>query len=262
VFSNWRRFPTYVFTACGLAGVLLTLAAAATLREEQVQHAGIAFRVVCIAPENLQVVWKDPQGLPYLTFGRVQAAFQAQGKTVRFIMNAGLFQPGGVPCGLHMEAGKQLHPLNLANGEGNFHLQPNGVLWIEATAAASAARIASSPDFVKRQHGVHSLSSRWIQIAVQSGPLLLIDGRRHPAFKEGSPNRLRRNGVGVDAKGQLVFAITDAGQTVNFWDFAGLFLSLGCRDALFLDANLSQMAVNPAHILASFPLGAMFVVAD
>ncbi len=136
------------------------------------------------------------------------------------------------------------------------------MIWIESTTTTREARIAVTPDFVKRREGIRRLSSRWIQTAVQSGPMLLIDGKRHPAFSEGSPNRLRRNGVGVDSQNQLVFAITDTGQRVNFWDFAGLFLHLGCRNALFLDGNLSQMEVNPARGIDSFPLGAMFAVAE
>ena len=98
--------------------------------------------------------------------------------------------------------------------------------------------------------------------AIQSGPLLLLDGKRHPAFQEGSANKKHRNGVGVDADGKLVFAMTGKGQAVNFWDFAGLFLKLGCKDALFLDGDISQMVVNPGGKAESNPFGAMFVVAE
>jgi uncharacterized protein YigE (DUF2233 family) len=248
--------------ACCLALGFLMGAAAADLREEKIQHAGVSFRVVRVAPEKLRVVWKDAQGQPYQTFGRVQAAFKQQGQSVKFITNAGIFQPGGAPCGLHIEAGKELHRINLANAEGNFHLQPNGVVWVEATATAREPGLAATPAFLKRREAIGRLPTRSIQTAVQSGPMLLIDGKRHPAFIEGSPNRLRRNGVGVDANHQFVFAITDTGERVNFWDFAGLFLHLGCHNALFLDGNLSQMVVNPTRGIDSFPLGAMFVLAE
>jgi uncharacterized protein YigE (DUF2233 family) len=66
----------------------------------------------------------------------------------------------------------------------------------------------------------------------------------------------------VDAAGKLVFAITAQGQEVNFWDFAGLFLKLGCKDALFLDGDISMMAVNPDQPVASNRFAAMFVVAE
>jgi uncharacterized protein YigE (DUF2233 family) len=92
--------------------------------------------------------------------------------------------------------------------------------------------------------------------------MLLIDGKRHPAFKEGSANKLHRNGVGVDGQGRVVFAITAPGQMVNLWDFAGLFTQLGCRNALFLDGDISAMAVNPTQSVESNSFGAMFVVVE
>jgi uncharacterized protein YigE (DUF2233 family) len=103
---------------------------------------------------------------------------------------------------------------------------------------------------------------RHTEFAAQSGPLLLISGQRHPAFRKGSENKLHRNGIGVDAEKHFVCAITESGEVVNFWDFAGLFLSLGCQNALFLDGDISQMAVNPAKPVESNQFGAMFVVAE
>ena len=64
----------------------------------------------------------------------------------------------------------------------------------------------------------------------------------------------------MDGTGRVVFAITDKGQFVNFWDFAGLFLKLGCEDALFLDGDISQMVVNPGETLRSNRFAAMFVI--
>ncbi len=62
--------------------------------------------------------------------------------------------------------------------------------------------------------------------------------------------------MGVDDKGRLIFAITDKGEMVNFWDFAGLFLKLGCKNALFLDGDISQMSVNPDKPVSSNRFGA------
>lgn len=232
---------------------LLMSARAAEVKEEAISHAGVKFRVVRVMPQQVKLVWQDGKdgedgkGQPFRTFDRVQAHFTKEGKTVRFIMNAGLFEEGGIPCGLHVEGGKQFLPLNTRAGEGNFYLKPNGVF---AMGAAPAIMV---PEAFKLAG---------TKLALQSGPVLLIDGKRHPAFKEGSANKLHRNGVGVDAKGNVVFAITARGEMVNFWDFAGLFESLGCRNALFLDGTISQMVVNPEKPVESNPFGAMFVVAD
>jgi len=234
----------------------------AEVREEKIQHAGATFRVVRLEPDRLQLVWKDDQGQPYRTFDKVQAAYTQQGKTVRFIMNAGIFEPGGAPSGLHIQDGKQLLPLNERDGKGNFFLKPNGVaaLWMGRHAGASIATVEEWKYRVDLSSRTRDL--RAPVFAIQGGPLLLIDGKRHPAFIEGSTSRLVRNGVGVDSKGRFVFAITDKDQVVNFWDFAGLFLKLDCQDALFLDGTISQCAMNPTQPMESNAFAAMFVVAE
>ena len=240
-----------------LAIVFLTaLRLSADVTEESVTHAGVKFRVVHLAPEQVRVVWKDEGGQPYRSFDRVQAAFAKQGKTVRFLMNAGIFEPGGIPSGLHIEGGKTLRPLNLADAPGNFFLKPNGICTL-GSGNLSGGFIGTCPAWQGRQRspGIEN----W---GIQSGPMLLIDGQRHPAFKDGSASKLHRNGVGIDGKGQFVFAITDRGEMVNFWDFAGLFLQLGCKNALFLDGDISQMSVNPDKPVSSNQFGVMLVVAE
>jgi uncharacterized protein YigE (DUF2233 family) len=235
-----------------LAGICLCMGSAgAEVREEKVVHAGAEFRVVKLQPQQVSLVWRDAAGEPYRTFDQVQSRLGKAGTKVKFLMNAGIFEPGGIPSGLHVEEGKELRPLNVARGEGNFFLQPNGVFLITA-GEKPAASVRPSAHF--RREG--------IRIGIQSGPLLLIDGKRHPAFKEGSANKLHRNGVGVDDQGRVVFAITAPGQMVNLWDFAGLFARLGCRDALFLDGDISAMAVNPTQPIESNLFGAMFVVVE
>lgn len=224
--------------------------------EQQVEHAGVKFRVVRADPEALMLVWKDPAGEPFRTFDRVQDHFSKQGRKVAFLMNAGIFEPGGVPSGLHQEAGVLRHALNLKEGKGNFFLKPNGVFGTGGRMA-SVAFIEEAGRFPAREK-----SGFRTELALQSGPLLLIGGKRHPAFKEGSANKLLRNGVGVDAQGKVVLAITAKGERVNFWDFAGLFLELGCKDALFLDGDISQMAVNPTGPVTSNSFGAMLAIVE
>lgn len=237
-----------------LAAILFMMTRAAfggAVVEESTEHAGVKFRVVRLAPERVQLVWKDAQGQPYRSFDRVQAALTKQGKTVKFLMNAGIFEPGGIPSGLHIEGGKQLRPLNLADAPGNFFLKPNGV----CTFGAQGPFVGTCAAWQKQ----NSHTESW---GIQSGPMLLIDGKRHPAFREVSSSKLHRNGVGVDQNKQLVFAITANGEMVNLWDFAGLFLKLGCKNALFLDGDISKMAVNPDKPVQSNQFGAMFIVTE
>lgn len=240
-----KKWSVFLLLACWITTLR------AEVVEEPIEYNGVKFRVVRVDPKHIKVAWNDETGQPYRTFDRVQTAFAKQGKTVRFIMNAGIFEPGGIPSGLHVEDGKTLRPINLADAPGNFFLKPNGVcVFIQGKPF-----IGTCPAWQKLSNGKES----W---GLQSGPMLLIDGQRHPAFTENSKSKLHRNGVGVDEKGRLVFAITDKGERVNFWDFAGLFLKLGCKNALFLDGDISQMSVNPDKLVSSNRFGAMFVIAE
>ena len=212
-------------------------------------------------PRSTYCLVRADKGIPFRSFDRVQAAFASEKKSVAFIMNAGIFEPNGIPSGLHIERRNTLHNLNLADAAGNFFLKPNGVVWIESKNQQPNARIATSTAFSQREQSFRA-DATTIDLAVQSGPMLLIDGARHPAFHENSSTKLHRNGVGIDGDGKLVFAITAPGQVVNFWDFAGLFVKLGCKNALFLDGDISQMAVNPSTPVRSNQFGAMFVVVE
>ena len=113
------------------------------------------------------------------------------------MMNGGIFEPGGIPSGLLVQDGKEWRPLNRKEGEGNFHLKPNGVFLIGTKGAAVIRTEEYPPQGIVVRH------------AVQSGPLLPRHGKVHPAFRPQSASRLHRNGVGVTTKGEVVFAMSD-----------------------------------------------------
>lgn len=236
------------------------------IQEEAIKHAGAGFRVLRVDPSQIVLVWKDANGVPHRSFDKARIAVESKGLRVAYLMNAGIFEPGCVPSGLHIEDGKTLRPLNLANAPGNFFLKPNGVFWIHTPSAppssngdsASAsshevrAEIAPSETFAVMIAN-KSAAPTYIRYALQSGPLLLINGKRHPAFKINSPNKLRRNGIGIDDKGRVILAITDDRSDVNLYDFAGLFLKLNCQNALYLDGTISQLAKRPPSACSPAP---------
>ncbi len=85
----------------------------------------------------------------------------------------------------------------------------------------------------------------------------------HPKCRRGSKNRRFRNGVGVDSKGHVVFAICQDREVINLHDFATLFRdALDCQNALFLDGDVCRMLVSPPDkpMAMTTDLGAMFVV--
>lgn len=174
-------------------------------------------------------VWKSGEGKPYQTFSNFKKVWQAKGKTLTMATNGGMFSPSYSPLGYYVEDGEELMSIRLDSGGGNFYMVPNGVFGITKSGKAvvvESHKAAENKDSYK--------------YATQSGPMLVVDGELHPAFREGSTNKYIRSGVGVTRNGKVVFAISNA--TTNFYDFATLFRDkLDCPNALYLDGAISKM---------------------
>ena len=128
--------------------------------------------------------------------------------------------------GVFIQEGKVLTPLDTGSANGNFYLKPNGVFYITKDKKAFVVTTETfAPD-----------SS--VFYATQSGPMLLINGAMHPAFRKGSENLTVRNGVGILPDGRVLFAMSK--EPVNFYDFATYFKEQGCRYALYLDGFVSR----------------------
>ncbi|MEM7146188.1 MAG: phosphodiester glycosidase family protein [Verrucomicrobiota bacterium] len=202
----------------------------------------VSYRLYIANPAEIELHWKNPDtNQPYRTFQALQSALNKNGRNIELIMNAGIFDPGGVPSGLHIENSNQLRPINLKTGYGNFYLKPTGIFSISKN---NTPAITETHRFAKKQ-----IPPSDIKLALQSGPLLLDNGNIHPKFIANSSSKLHRNGVGIRASdNKIIFAITDftpKTNRVNLHTFARLFKHLGCKDALFLDGDLSQMTVSP-----------------
>lgn len=217
----------------------------ATAAAGDLVHNGTRYATFTAAPADIELFWLDEAGVPLRQFRRVQQYLQTRSRAVRFLMNGGIFDPGGVPSGLLVIGGQTLRPLNTADAPGNFYLKPNGIFYLEK----GQARIVATEDYI--------VSRPEPELAIQSGPLLLRAGKIHPAFRAGSTNYLHRNGAGILPDGMVLFAITEFGQAryPNLFEFADFFRAQGCADALFLDGDLSQMVAEPKGLL---PVGNQF----
>jgi uncharacterized protein YigE (DUF2233 family) len=177
---------------------------------------------------RLELFNLDAQGAPFGTFTALADSLRAEGKELRFAMNAGMFDETLHPIGLYVEDGVQAKKLNWRDGYGNFHVKPNGVFYITGDRAGVAAtetyaQLGEKPDF-----------------ATQSGPMLVIDGKIHPRFSLGGTSYKMRNGVGVSDAHTAIFVISE--NAVNFHDFAELFRDrLDCPNALFFDGTVSSL---------------------
>ncbi|MEO0466804.1 MAG: phosphodiester glycosidase family protein [Pseudomonadota bacterium] len=161
--------------------------------------------------------------------GQPSAIVPGQADEIVFAMNAGMFHLDRRPVGHYVEAGVETARLIRGDGPGNFQLLPNGVFWI----VDGEMGVMETEAFAEVEMEV--------DYATQSGPMLVIDGELHPAFRMQSDSLHIRNGVGVSQDGQrAVFAISDA--PVNFHTFARLFRDeLELDNALFLDGKVSLL---------------------
>jgi uncharacterized protein YigE (DUF2233 family) len=140
-----------------------------------------------------------------------------------------MYQADGSPVGLLVIDGRQIAPLNLKAGSGNFYLKPNGVFfgsggkWQELATDTFADTVTRRPEF-----------------ATQSGPMLVIDGTLHPDLAVDGPSKKIRNGVGVDPAGRAHFVISEA--PISFGKLARYYRDvLKTPNALFLDGTVSQL---------------------
>lgn len=211
---------------------------------------GVTYQILQVSPDRIRLLWKDDDGQPLRTFPAASKFLKGKGIAVETLMNGGIFEPGGIPSGLLVQDGKAITPVNRNKGEGNFFLQPNGIFLISDKGAA----VIRTDEYPQKNIVVKQ--------AVQSGPLLLRGGKVHPAFNANSESKLHRNGVGVTKTGEVVFVMTDfhSEKFVNLHQFAQLFKSLGCDDALYLDGDLSQMRSGADMEKQSNSFGSIFAV--
>lgn len=187
----------------------------------------ILSHVIDPAQEELAFYWKDAQGELYSNFERLKEGLAEEGRDLVFAMNGGMFLKDQSPQGLFIEKGFVHKELDQKQeGYGNFYLQPNGVFYLDQN---QKAYIRESSSFSYSEE---------IKYATQSGPMLVIEGELHPAFREGSENLHIRNGVGLMEDDKLLFAMST--ERINFFDFASFFKDRGCKQALYLDGFVSK----------------------
>lgn len=194
--------------------------------------------------DNIQLhLLNSNTGMHLSSLGAVKNLLEGQGFQPLMITNAGMYTAEENPEGLFVsENNKSFFDLDTggARTNANFYLKPNGVFYLDK----------SNTPHIDTTESVQRLSpaalKQW-KLATQSGPMLVINGKIHRAFIQGSKNLKIRSGVGVmPAKSKVVFAITL--NESNFYDFATFFKDVfKCQNALFLDGAISRMYLNDIH---------------
>jgi uncharacterized protein YigE (DUF2233 family) len=223
--------PPHVAPPAPLPAVAAAAASPATsgipgVTHRVVQHAGASWDVfeIDLAAAELRLYGQADPSLR--TFASVRSRLAQQSVRWSVMSNAGMFHAGEHPVGLHVENGTQYAPLDLGSGTGNFYLVPNGVFFIDERGA-----------HVVESHAFAPIGT--LQLATQSGPLLLQASMPHPSFIAGSRNLATRSAIGVRDASHVVLAVSQV--KVAFYDSATLFRDvLQCADALYLDGTISD----------------------
>jgi len=176
---------------------------------------------------NIEFFLKDDETNYLKSIENLKSFVEKNGKRLRFAMNGGMYQEDNKPLGLFIENQKTITPLNTREAKGNFYLKPNGVFYITTDRRAYISRTENFTN------------DGQIKFATQSCPMLLIDGEINPEFTQNSDNIHIRNGICVLEDNRVIFAISK--KRVNFYDFAGHFKNLNCKNALYLDGFVSRI---------------------
>jgi uncharacterized protein YigE (DUF2233 family) len=198
------------------------------------------------AKHRIEMFVEGEDGQQLRSFEALEAHLGPHASSLLFVMNGGMYDEEGRPIGLYVEEGKQIRSINLRQGGGNFHLMPNGVFAVDRNGRPS---VTPSKEFKAKD-------PLW---ATQSGPMLVIDGKLHPAFDANGESLNIRNGVGACGETVAWFAISD--EPVSFGRFARLFRDeLGCPNALFLDGSVSSLWEAGVRQDVRAPLGPLVAV--
>ncbi|MEE4153950.1 MAG: phosphodiester glycosidase family protein [Erythrobacter sp.] len=185
------------------------------------------------AQHSIAITYGPGDGsVPYGSLGAYAQGIEDTGR-IAFAMNGGAFSDDLKPRGYLVASGARLAELDRSDGpEGNsvsFFMRPNGVFFGDG----GTWRILTADRF-------YSTVSERPQFGTQSGPMLLIEGERHPAIAEDGNSRAIRNAVGVDGAGRAHFVISDA--PLSYGTLARFFSEeLGVANALFLDSKSSAL---------------------
>jgi uncharacterized protein YigE (DUF2233 family) len=176
--------------------------------------------------QNLEFFWKNKKEEHFKNAENLISWLKSKNKKLLFSTNGGMYKKDNSPQGLYVENTITKSEIDTSNGKGNFYLKPNGVFYLTTD---------KNPMICKTEN---FLNNEKIKYATQSGPMLVIDGEIHTAFKKNSTNLNIRNGVGILPNNQIIFAISK--KEINFYDFAEYFKKLGCKNALYLDGFVSR----------------------
>ncbi len=200
--------------------ILSTLSAAIpTLADD---HRQVAF---AFSPRHydLQLHWKNGED-QFWSIDAVRRHLLADGHCPVFVSNGGIYGEDYAPLGLHIENGKQIRKVNPAKGSGNFS-------WNSAVFALRNGRPEVQRHTAWRR-------DKGVSVALQSGPALVINGKRTSAGRSDA-GRYSRGAVVAYRDGRVGFVHTL--DRIAFRDLVDLAASHGqVQGMLYLDGRIND----------------------
>ena len=179
---------------------------------------------------QIEMFWRDDTNHIFGSIGALKDYLAERNKELLFATNGGMYHKERDPVGLYIEKGMEFKKLDTTSDKGNFYKKPNGVFYV----GAKTCGIIETMKFNTVKDS--------IIYATQSGPMLVIDNVFHPSIDSLSRNKYIRSGVGINSKGEVVFAISIKDAT--FYCFAKYFRDeLDCKNVLYLDGDISKMYI-------------------
>ena len=175
--------------------------------------------------QSIKMFWKDDKQYNFKSIANLKSWLHLNKKELVFACNGGMYHKVYAPVGLFIENKITKAKIDTTSKQGNFYLKPNGIFYVTND---NKLGVCQTEKFIDKN----------IKYATQSGPMLVINGKIHSAFKENSTNLNIRNGVGILRSNKIVFVMSK--KEINFYEFAEYFKSLGCKNALYLDGFVSR----------------------
>lgn len=171
----------------------------------------------------LQLHWKNG-GDQFWTLEAVRKYLAAVGHCTVFLSNGGIYGKDYAPLGLHIENFNRLRKINPAKGSGNFSW--NSAIFAVRNGRAEVRRHTNWP------------GDEGVSMALQSGPALVIDGKRTSAGRSDA-DRYSRGAIVAYRDGRIGFVHTL--DRIAFRDLVDLAATEGkVQGMLYLDGRIND----------------------
>lgn len=200
--------------------ILAALSAATPTRADDHRQTVVAFSLRLY---DVQLHWKNGTE-QFWSLNAVRQHLVEQGRCPVFLSNGGIYGKDYAPLGLHIEDGTQIQQVNPAKGSGNFS-------WNSAIFSLRDGR----PEV--RRHTAWP-GDEGVSIALQSGPALVLNGKRTSAGRSEA-SRYSRGAVVAYRDGRVGFVQTL--DRIAFRDLVNVASTRGqIQGMLYLDGRIND----------------------